>query len=233
MRPLLVAGQPLLTRFGVPIDVSEPVMEVRVQYADEILGQLGDTPVAVTVGDLVAWATAEGGGLPDPIPDGPQTNEASNNPFNTTEPEPGGTTINSAGVQSYPSYPVGMQATITTLLYPDYAGILSALKEGADGYAFADAVGATPWGTPGLLIAACVPEAQAAVAAYWKAEVEVKPNFIKASNGNYYELVVYPVAGEEWREVAPGVAQQWVAAGFTCLDDSANLTFPRWGVHKA
>jgi cell wall-associated NlpC family hydrolase len=110
----------------------------------------GVTPQAVLQGlhipvtkanvqDLLAWQRAEGGG-------------ATNNPFNTTQMASGAGSYNSVGVRNYTSAQQGLQATLQTLTNGRYSGILKALRSG-NGSQFASAVGASPWGTSGSLIA--------------------------------------------------------------------------------
>lgn len=66
---------------------------------------------------LSAWATAEGG-------------SARFNPLNTTEPWPGATDYNSAGVKNYPSGADGIAATYRTLVNGYYPGIVRDLRAG-------------------------------------------------------------------------------------------------------
>ena len=93
---------------------------------------------ACNVAAVTDWENAEGGNW---------ANSAAANPLNTTLPEPGSHSINSAGVQAYPSWPVGFTATVATLNNGDYPGILGALRAGDNAQAVAAAVGASPWGT--------------------------------------------------------------------------------------
>ena len=90
------------------------------------------------LGAVIAWEGAEGGNW---------ANAAAANPLDTTEPEPGSWSINSVGVQAYPSWAAGLRATITTLGNGRYAAILSALSAGDDAQSVADAVAQSPWGT--------------------------------------------------------------------------------------
>jgi len=57
---------------------------------------------------------------------------------------------NSAGVQEYPNWDAGVNATVQTL--QNYGGILTALRQQQGPQALAKAVGASPWGTSGSLI---------------------------------------------------------------------------------
>ncbi len=76
---------------------------------------------------------------------------AQNNPLNTTEPWPGATTFNSAGVKNYPTPSAGTGATVDTLENGSYPNILAALHSGnpftyRNQQAVADQI--TVWGTP-------------------------------------------------------------------------------------
>lgn len=88
---------------------------------------------------MLAWAKAEG-------------STAKFNLLDTTlktadsTPLPG----NSAGVQEYPNWDAGVNATVQTL--QNYGGILTALRQQQGPQALAKAVGASPWGTSGSLI---------------------------------------------------------------------------------
>ena len=100
---------------------------------------------ACNVSAVTDWENAEGGNW---------QNSATANPLNTTMPEPGSHSMNSASVQAYPSWPVGFTATVATLDNGNYPGILAALRAGDNAGAVAAAVGASPWGT-GNFPAAC------------------------------------------------------------------------------
>jgi hypothetical protein len=88
---------------------------------------------------MVAWEKAEGGNWNNPD---------KYNPLNTTEPYLGAFATNSAGVKSYPSWQAGVVATTMALELPYYTAIISALDEGNNAYAVANAVGSSHWGTP-------------------------------------------------------------------------------------
>jgi hypothetical protein len=90
------------------------------------------------VAALTAWEMAEGGHW---------NNTAHYNPLNTTQPEPGATSMNSVGVKAYVSWAQGFLATIVTLHNGRYDAILAALASGNDASAVAQAVAASPWGT--------------------------------------------------------------------------------------
>lgn len=68
------------------------------------------------------------------------------NPLATTRRAPGSRSVNSAGVQAYPSWTEAVAATAATIRSGPYQGILSALSA-SDGQRTADAVSRSPWGT--------------------------------------------------------------------------------------
>jgi hypothetical protein len=68
---------------------------------------------------LKAWARAEGG-------------TARYNPLNTTEPWPGATDYNSAGVKNYPTGAAGIAATAATLVNGHYDGIVADFRRRKD-----------------------------------------------------------------------------------------------------
>lgn len=155
-------GAALKNRFGVLLDADETVMQQRVQWAGLQLQALHAPVNPTTLTNMVAWATAEGGGF---------GNVAAYNPLNDTQPEPGSTgVVNTGGgimVQAYVSEASGIQAVVTTLQNGLYNNVLLALAQSDDGVTFAGVVGACPWGTNGTVLAECLSESQAAVAAYW------------------------------------------------------------------
>jgi len=55
---------------------------------------------------------------------------ATNNPLNTTQPEPGATDFNTVGVKNYPTASIGEQATATTLFNGYYPDLDKALASG-------------------------------------------------------------------------------------------------------
>lgn len=93
------------------------------------------------------WAQREGGW---------KMNDAAYNPLNTTQPMEGSWKMNDLGsgmgVQGYSNFQSGIDATIKTIMSKDgkrYKGILEALKKGDNALRVLDAVGKSPWGTPG------------------------------------------------------------------------------------
>lgn len=98
---------------------------------------------------IVSWIQAEGG-------------TARNNPLNTTHDAPGAWDYNSVGVKNYPTYAVGLQATIDTLNYGadrrryGYRMIRSRLRSNAGSIGTLRAIEKSEWGTGGLALA-CLP----------------------------------------------------------------------------
>jgi hypothetical protein len=109
-----------------------------VSFAEALLNAMGFPETPQNVEALTAWQRAEGGNW---------QNDARFNPFNTTLSEPGAASINSVGVKAYTSWQQGLTATIATLSGSAYAGIRSALSNGSDAQAVANAVASSPWGT--------------------------------------------------------------------------------------
>ena len=109
-----------------------------ITWAVSLLRQLQMPVTQDNVAALAAWEMAEGGHW---------HNTAHHNPLNTTQPEPGATSMNSVGVKAYVSWAQGFLATIVTLHNGRYDAILAALAAGNDASAVAQAVAASPWGT--------------------------------------------------------------------------------------
>ena len=107
-------------------------------WAQALLGSLGDQASAENVRAVTAWARAEGGHWHNP---------AAHNPLNTTQRGPGSWPINSVGVQAFPTWNGGLNATVATLQNGRYGGVLAALRAGNCAPCVAAAVGASPWGT--------------------------------------------------------------------------------------
>jgi hypothetical protein len=107
-------------------------------WAAALLTAGGWPQTACNLSAVTAWERAEGGHW---------ANGARFNPLNTTQPEPGSWSMNSAGVQAYPSWRSGFAATLATLGNGRYGPVLSALSAGTSARAVADAVAASPWGT--------------------------------------------------------------------------------------
>jgi hypothetical protein len=114
-------------------------------WAPAFLAAAGEPVTACNERFVLAWENAEGGAW---------SNSATDNPLNSTLPEPGSRSINSAGVQAYTSWQQGLEADAATLHNGNYPGILSALSAGNDAQKAADAVAGSPWGT-GKFHASC------------------------------------------------------------------------------
>lgn len=114
------------------------------QWASSVLSQLGIKQTSGAMQAMVGWARAEGGHW---------HNDARYNPLNTTQPMPGaGNTGSQGNIKVYKSWEQGVAATVKTLKNGLYGGILQALKSG-NASRVASAIGQTPWGTGGGLVA--------------------------------------------------------------------------------
>lgn len=97
-----------------------PTVPYQQQWAIDFLHALGNNnPSVSTETFVVGWEIAESGR---------QTHPTTNNPLNTTQPEPGATSINSVGVKSYPTYQQGIQANAQVLQGGGYPNLLHALQ---------------------------------------------------------------------------------------------------------
>lgn len=195
---------PLKTRFGAVVDVSETLMQARVQWAALQLPALGRPVNPNTLVSMVAWSCAEGGGLPV---NGVQSNEVANNPLNDTQQEPGSVGVVDTGngifVQAYVSEAQGIQAVVTTLTNGLYNMILGGLSASEPPESMAGIIGASPWGTIGAVVAECIPESASAVAAYWTPPpppVTGAPMFID-------QVPNFP--NQTWMFVPNGLASFW------------------------
>jgi hypothetical protein len=111
-------------------------------WAAAFIGALGDQDTPCDQAGVVVWETAEGGNW---------DNLAQYNPLNTARREPGSWRMpgyNPDNVQAYPTWQEGMQANLSAITNGLYRPILSALAAGTSAQAVANAVGASPWGTP-------------------------------------------------------------------------------------
>ena len=107
-------------------------------WAAALLSAGGWPQTQCNLSAVTAWEQAEGGNW---------QNAARFNPLDTTQPEPGSSAMNSAGVQAFPSWQAGFTATLTVLRNGLYGPILAALSSGGNAQTAADAVAASPWGT--------------------------------------------------------------------------------------
>jgi hypothetical protein len=105
----------------------------RETWAKSLLTALGYPVTKLAVQDIMSWQDKE-------------NTTAAFNPLATTEPMPGATIFNSAGVRNYTSAEQGLQATVKTLNNGYYPDILNALSIGGTGD-FGLAVGDSPWGS--------------------------------------------------------------------------------------
>lgn len=110
-------------------------------FANALLNAIPEPDTADNVEAVVAWEMAEGGNW---------YNTAKFNPLDTTQPYVGSVPIsgNPDGVQAYKDWADGLKATVITITNGYYGSILSALAQGDNPVAVADAVGGSPWGTP-------------------------------------------------------------------------------------
>lgn len=110
-------------------------------FLSSVLREISAPVTGNNIAACHAWMRAEGG-------------NARNNPFNTTQGEPGATPYNSFGpngqyhVMNYPDGVTGIKATVTTLLNGHYAAIVDAFRHDA-GRRICTAVDASVWGTHG------------------------------------------------------------------------------------
>ena len=95
-------------------------------WIGSLLTALGDPHTQANENSVAHWIRHETAGWP-PADGGTVVN----NPMNTSQPEPGSTVLNSAGVRIYPDLAEGLQATVATLENGRYADILSQLRSGA------------------------------------------------------------------------------------------------------
>lgn len=82
------------------------------------------------------------------------------NPLATTLKRPGSQTMNSHGVQAYPSYSVGMDASVATIREPQYDKVVNRLMRNARPGRTLEAIAASPWGTGGSLMSAVLTSAK-------------------------------------------------------------------------
>lgn len=109
------------------------------QFAANLLKGLGDQVTPARVGALEAWEAQEGGNW---------HNDASYNPLNTTQSEPGYHEVGTQGdIGAYLNWQQGLHATLQTLENGRYSGILNALKNGASIQQVEQAISSSPWGT--------------------------------------------------------------------------------------
>jgi hypothetical protein len=97
-------------------------------WSEAILTKLGDPLSAANIVSMGYWMQNEAGTPPSGI-------VGANNPINVSQPGYGGTPIKREGpdysLYSYPTPQDGVDATVTYLNRPSYAGIRAALKAGS------------------------------------------------------------------------------------------------------
>lgn len=94
-------------------------------WIDALLASVGAPKNGANESSVADWINHETAGWPPA--DG---STVVNNPMNTAEACCGGYSINSVGVQAYPSLSAGLQATVITLENGNYGDILSQLRQG-------------------------------------------------------------------------------------------------------
>ncbi len=121
------------------------------QFAEAVLtrikGPNGETihATANNVNAMLAWMKFEGGGEFNP------GSPFHFNPLNTTQAMPGSHSPGGpAGVQSYPDWKTGLDATVKTLGYGFYQGIRASLAANNPPEVTLAAVKASPWGTTAI-----------------------------------------------------------------------------------
>ena len=117
------------------------------QTAAAILQALGVPPNATSLKLLAAWSWCE-------KPHTPGGSWQWNNPLNTTEPGYGGVSVNSVGVQAYPTPAQGIAATVATLTNGYYPTLVQALRTGNAALFFSATDEMALWGTDMGCIAA-------------------------------------------------------------------------------
>jgi hypothetical protein len=115
-------------------------------WAHALLKGGGFPRSACNMAAVEAWESAEGGHW---------HNSAEYNPLDTTQAEPGSWSMNSAGVQAYPSWRKGLRATLATLGNGSYGAVTSALQAGNSDQAVESAVASSVWGTGGFAVPPC------------------------------------------------------------------------------
>src|SRR5215471_21223343 len=116
------------------------------QFAEAVLtrikGPNGETIHATdnNINAMIAWMAFEGG-----HPFNPKS-PFHYNPLNTTQKMPGSSSPGGpAGVQSYPDWKTGLDATVKTLSYGAYSHIRQAFVDDADPSVTLHAVKVSPW----------------------------------------------------------------------------------------
>lgn len=163
-----------------------------------LLAAIGAPRTANNISNLQAWAASEG--MP----------ASEHNPLATTEPAAGATTVNSAGVRSYPTPAAGILATAQTLKGSAYAPIVQAFRDNAPRADVWKAINASPW------CAGCqngyYPEAMVGPGGS-KEAVEEDHSLEEGLSGG----LLKGGAGVEFVEGAPSAVGKAVGAGFGAI----------------
>jgi hypothetical protein len=112
-----------------------------------ILHCVGARPTKRNMLFMYAWRQAEHGLYEKKL-------AAKNNPFNTTQPMPGATTLkdSTSGVKNYKKPEDGIKATCDTLKNGKYTDIVDGFKNDVGLFKLKNAVATSPWGTSGDLL---------------------------------------------------------------------------------
>jgi hypothetical protein len=115
----------------------------RNDWAHHFINAIGAVHCDKNAWVLISWMQAEGG-------------TAKWNPLNTTQPMPGATNYNWVGVKNYPSFEVGLEATVKTIKQTHaslgYIPILNGLRNCHRAKRTLRAVEKSAWGTGGLAL---------------------------------------------------------------------------------
>lgn len=116
-------------------------MGTRQEWVSDFLATGGYPLTDDNVRACLAWGRSEWGSTAPP--------GAAFNLFDTTQPAPGATDYNSAGVKNYPDWWTAVHANVATLAqdFPGYQSIRDHLHAGQDASATCAAVSASPWGS--------------------------------------------------------------------------------------
>lgn len=116
-------------------------MGTRQEWVTDFLTTGGYPTTDDNVRACLAWTRSERGDE--------TTTAAAFNLFDTTQPMPGATDYNEAGVKNYPDWWTGVHANVATLGqdFPGYQAIRDHLHAGQDASATCAAISASPWGS--------------------------------------------------------------------------------------
>lgn len=126
---------------GVTVNATHPS---QIPFAQAFLTSLGAPQSADNMNFMIAWQRAESGNF----------NEY-NNPLNTTLKKPGSWGVNDNNgfpVQGYPSFELGVEASVDTILEPRYATVVDDLVNSRPAETTGADLIASGWGTGQLLL---------------------------------------------------------------------------------